>query len=71
MDKKLFIEKITGRLPKDRKSATPQQVHNALGKTIMEMYSGRWNISRKGMVVIAVVVFLTMHDTISAIMSAV
>lgn len=47
MDKKIFIEKFTGRLPKDIKSATPQQVHNALGDTVMELYSDRWNVSRE------------------------
>ncbi|MDE6091514.1 MAG: glycogen/starch/alpha-glucan phosphorylase, partial [Ruminococcus sp.] len=47
MDKKIFIEKFTGRLPKDIKSATPQQVHNALGDTVMELYSDRWNASRE------------------------
>ncbi|MDE6665927.1 MAG: glycogen/starch/alpha-glucan phosphorylase [Ruminococcus sp.] len=47
MDKKIFIEKFTGRLPKDIKSATPQQVHNALGDTVMELYSDRWNSSRE------------------------
>jgi len=36
MDKKLFMEKFTGRLPKDIKSASPQQLHDALGKTVME-----------------------------------
>ena len=47
MDKKVFIEKFTGRLPKDIKSATPQQLHNALGDTVMELYSERWNTSRQ------------------------
>ncbi len=47
MDKKIFIEKFTSRLPKDIKSATPQQVHNALGDTVMELYSDRWNVSRE------------------------
>ncbi len=47
MDKKIFIEKFTGRLPKDLKSATPQQIHNALGDTVMELYSDRWNKSRE------------------------
>ena len=47
MDKKIFIEKFTGRLPKDLKSATPQQIHNALGETVMEIYSDRWNASRE------------------------
>ncbi|MDE5770711.1 MAG: glycogen/starch/alpha-glucan phosphorylase [Ruminococcus sp.] len=47
MDKKIFIEKFTGRLPKDLKSATPQQIHNALGDTVMELYSDRWNASRE------------------------
>ncbi len=47
MDKRVFTEKFTGRLPKDIKSATPQQLHNALGDTIMEMYSERWNNSRQ------------------------
>ncbi|MDE6502013.1 MAG: glycogen/starch/alpha-glucan phosphorylase [Ruminococcus sp.] len=47
MDKKVFIEKFTGRLPKDIKSATPQELHNALGDTVMELYSDRWNASRQ------------------------
>lgn len=47
MDKKAFIEKFTGRLPKDIKSATPQELHNALGDTVMELYSDRWNKSRE------------------------
>ena len=47
MDKKIFIEKITSKLPQDRKTATPQQVHNALGETIMEMYSVKWDVSRR------------------------
>ncbi len=46
MDKKLFMEKFTGRLPKDIKSASPQQLHDALGKTVMEMFAGRWEESR-------------------------
>lgn len=47
MDKKIFMEKFTGRLPKDIKSATPQEIHNALGDTVMEMYSDRWDASRQ------------------------
>ncbi|MDE6780444.1 MAG: glycogen/starch/alpha-glucan phosphorylase [Ruminococcus sp.] len=47
MDKKVLIEKFTGRLPKDIKSATPQEIHNALGDTVMELYSDRWNASRQ------------------------
>ena len=47
MDKKVFIEKFTGRLPKDIKSATPQQLHNALGDTVMEMFADRWDSSRQ------------------------
>lgn len=47
MDKKVFIEKFTGRLPEDIKSATPQEIHNALGDTVMELYSDRWNASRQ------------------------
>ena len=47
MDKKIFTEKFTGRLPKDIKSATPQQIHNALGDTIMEMYADQWNNARQ------------------------
>ena len=39
MDKELFIEKFTGKLPKDIKSASPQQLHDALGKTVMEMFA--------------------------------
>ncbi|MBO7395696.1 MAG: glycogen/starch/alpha-glucan phosphorylase [Ruminococcus sp.] len=47
MDKKAFIEKFTGRLPGDIKSATPQQIHNALGETVMELYSERWSKARE------------------------
>ena len=47
MDKKLFIEKFTGRLPKDIKSTSPQQLHDALGKTVMEMFAGRWSNARQ------------------------
>ena len=47
MDKKIFIEEFTGRLPKDIKSATPQQLHNALGDTVMEMFADRWDSSRQ------------------------
>ena len=47
MDKKVFTEKFTGRLPKDIKSATPQQIHTALGDTIMEMYADQWNNARQ------------------------
>lgn len=47
MDKNIFIEKFTAKLPKDIKSATPQQLHNALGDTVMELYSDNWNKSRQ------------------------
>ncbi|MCQ2468387.1 MAG: glycogen/starch/alpha-glucan phosphorylase [Ruminococcus sp.] len=47
MDKNIFKEKFTGRLPKDVKSASPQQIHNALGDAIMEMYAEKWDNSRK------------------------
>ena len=47
MDKKAFIEKFTGRLPKNLKSATPQMLHNALGDTVMEMFADRWDNSRQ------------------------
>ena len=47
MDKKVFKAKFTGRLPKDIKSATPQQIHNALGETIMEMYAEQWDNARQ------------------------
>ncbi|WP_455529052.1 glycogen/starch/alpha-glucan phosphorylase [Ruminococcus sp.] len=47
MDKKLFIEKFTGRLPKDIKSASPQQLHDALGSTVMEMFADRWSNARQ------------------------
>ncbi len=46
MDKNVFIEKFTGRLPKDIKSASPQQLHAALGDTVMELYAGQWQESR-------------------------
>ena len=47
MDRNVFIEKFSGKLPKDIKSASPQQLHDALGKTVMEMFSERWNESRQ------------------------
>ena len=47
MDKKLFTEKFTGRLPKDIKSASPQQLHDALGSTVMEMFADRWSNARQ------------------------
>ena len=47
MDKKLFMEKFTGRLPKDIKAATPQQLHNALGDTVMELFADRWSNARQ------------------------
>ncbi len=47
MDKKSFVEKFTGRLPRDIKSATPQQLHDALGKTVMEMFADRWSNARQ------------------------
>ena len=47
MDKKDFIEKFTGRLPKDIKSATPQQLHSALGDTVMELYANQWSTARQ------------------------
>lgn len=46
MDKNVFIEKFTGRLPKDISSATPQQLHNALCETVMELYSQQWSNAR-------------------------
>ena len=46
MDKNVFIEKFTGRLPKDIKSASPQQLHAALGDTVMELYADQWQESR-------------------------
>ncbi|MBR1430198.1 glycogen/starch/alpha-glucan phosphorylase [Ruminococcus sp.] len=47
MDRNAFIEKFTGKLPKDIKSASPQQLHDALGKTVMEMFADRWDNSRQ------------------------
>ncbi|WP_303789261.1 glycogen/starch/alpha-glucan phosphorylase [Ruminococcus flavefaciens] len=47
MDKKLFMEKFTGRLPKDIKTATPQQLHDALGKTVMDIFADRWDNARQ------------------------
>lgn len=47
MDKNLFREKFTGRLPKNIASASPEQLHNALGDTVMELYLDRWNTSRE------------------------
>ncbi len=47
MDKNTFMEKFTGRLPKALKQATPQQLHNALGDTIMELYADQWTESRQ------------------------
>lgn len=45
MDKTIFMEKFTGKLPADIKQATPQQLHNALGDTVMELYADKWNKS--------------------------
>ena len=47
MDKNVFMEKFTGRLPKDIKSATPQQLHNELGDTVMELYREQWDNARQ------------------------
>ncbi|WP_026052884.1 glycogen/starch/alpha-glucan phosphorylase, partial [Ruminococcus flavefaciens] len=47
MDKKSFVENFTGRLPRDIKSATPQQLHDALGKTVMEMFAEHWSNARQ------------------------
>ena len=47
MDRKLFIEKFTGRLPRDIKKASPQQIHDALGKTVMDMFSDMWTNARQ------------------------
>ena len=47
MDRNAFIEKFTGKLPKDIKSASPQQLHDALGKTVMEMFADRWSNARQ------------------------
>ncbi|MBP3250882.1 MAG: glycogen/starch/alpha-glucan family phosphorylase, partial [Ruminococcus sp.] len=47
MDKNVFIEKFTGRLPKDLSGATPAQLHNALGDTVMELYADQWNNARQ------------------------
>lgn len=47
MNKNSFIEQFTAKLPKDVKSATPQQLHNALGDTVMELYSGQWKSARE------------------------
>ncbi len=47
MDKTIFMEKFTGKLPADIKQATPQQLHNALGDTVMELYADMWNKSRQ------------------------
>lgn len=46
MNKNIFIEKFTAKISKDIKTATPQQLHNALGETVMELYSDNWNKSR-------------------------
>ena len=47
MDRNAFIEKFTGKLPKDIKSASPPQLHDALGKTVMEMFADRWSNARQ------------------------
>ena len=41
------MERFTSRLPKDVKSASPQELHNALGDTVMELYSEQWSDSRE------------------------
>lgn len=46
MDKSIFKEKFTAKLPADIKSATPQQLHNALGDAVMELFADNWNESR-------------------------
>ena len=47
MDRNIFKVKFIGRLPHDISSATPQQLHNALGDTVMELFSERWHTSRQ------------------------
>ncbi|MBR2283274.1 MAG: glycogen/starch/alpha-glucan family phosphorylase [Ruminococcus sp.] len=47
MDIQVFKDKFTGRLPKDIRSATPQQLHNALGDTIIELYADQWTAARQ------------------------
>jgi len=47
MDKNVFIEKFTGRLPKDLSGATPAQLHNALGDTVMELYADQRKNARQ------------------------
>jgi len=47
MDKSIFKEKFMAKLPEDIKSASPQQLHNALGDTIIEMFSDSWHESRE------------------------
>ncbi len=47
MDKAIFKEKFTAKLPADIKQASPQQLHNALGDTVMELFGGSWNESRQ------------------------
>lgn len=46
MDKSIFKEKFTAKLPADIKSASPQQLHNALGDAVMELFADNWNESR-------------------------
>ena len=47
MDKSIFKEKFMAKLPEDIKSASPQQLHNALGDTVIEMISDSWHESRE------------------------
>lgn len=47
MDKSIFKEKFMAKLPEDIKSASPQQLHNALGDTVIEMFSDSWHESRE------------------------
>jgi starch phosphorylase len=47
MDRNAFTEKFTRKLPKDIKTTTPQQLHDALGKTVMEMFADRWDNARQ------------------------
>ena len=47
MDKSIFKEKFMAKLPEDIKSASPQQLHNALGDTVIGMFSDSWHESRE------------------------
>jgi starch phosphorylase len=47
MNKELFKQQFSNYLGKDVTKATPQEVHNALGKTVMDYIKNDWNDSKE------------------------